>query len=204
MCLICIIMYCENCGAEIQEKDKFCTNCGNEVKSDEKNICRKCGAEIQEKDKFCSNCGEKINFNENISNPSGAGLINCPDCGNPVSKKAKSCPNCGCPVVSMTPDGIVRIKLNNLINTMTKQSVSIKNENGDELWKGKAGQIAEVYFERETHVTIKYHTAANAWGGSCKGVIDPSKGTKYSTTVRRGILGTHIELQRVDFIDSDF
>ena len=195
-------MFCEKCGAEINENDNFCSNCGEEVKTPEENICGKCGAEINEGDKFCSNCGEKVVTNESISEPSG--LMNCPDCGNPVSRKAKACPNCGCPVISMTPDGVVRIKLSNLINTMTKQSVSIKDETGQDLWKGKAGQIAEIYFERQTQITIKYHTAANAWGGSCKGVIDPSKGTKYSTTVRRGILGTHIELQRVDFIDSDF
>ena len=131
-------------------------------------------------------------------------LIYCTECGNQVSDKAKSCPNCGCPIESMTPDGTVRIRLSNLMNTMTKQTVSIKDENGQELWKGKAGQIADIYFEKETEITIKYHTAANAWGGSCKGVIDPSKGTKYSTTVRRGFLGTHIELQRVDVFDADY
>ena len=156
---------------------------------------------------FCGNCGEKVKSNKNKPNkplnpPSG--LIDCPDCKNPVSRRAKSCPNCGCPVVAMTPDGIVSIKLSNLINTMTKQSVSIKDKNGQELWKGNAGQIAEVYLEKETEITIKYHTAANAWGGSCKSVIDPSKGTKYSTTVRRGLFGTHIELQKVDIFDSDF
>ena len=165
-------------------------------------FCVKCGTEIDETDKFCSNCGYQVNSDVTSKEPSG--LMNCPDCGNPVSRKAKACPNCGCPVISMTPDGVVRIKLSNLINTMTRQGVSIKDENGQVLWKGNAGQIAEIYFERQTQVTIKYHTAANAWGGSCKGVIDPSKGTKYSTTVRRGILGTHIELQRVDIIDSDF
>ena len=195
-------MFCEKCGAEINENDRFCSNCGNEIKSNENNICEKCGAEINENDRFCSNCGNEIKSDENIAMPSG--LINCPDCGNQVSRKAKSCPNCGCPVESMTPDGVVRIKLSNLFNTITKQSVSINDENGQELWKGNAGQIAEVYFERQTQITIKYHTAANAWGGSCKGIIDPSKGTRYATTVRRGILGTHIELQRVDFIDSDF
>lgn len=194
-------MSCEKCGAEIGEMDKFCSSCGAEVSSN-RNVCGKCGAEVSESDRFCSSCGEKVNFNESLNMPSG--LMNCPDCGNPVSRKAKACPNCGCPVVSMTPDGVVRIRLSNLINTMTKQSVSIKSENGQELWKGKAGQIAEIYFERQSIITIKYHTAANAWGGSCRGEIDPSKGTNYSTTVRRGIFGTHIELQRVDFIDSDF
>lgn len=195
-------MFCENCGSEINESDKFCSNCGKEVISKDEGICKKCGAELNENDKFCSKCGEKVSSNENINQSSG--LINCPDCGNPVSKKAKSCPNCGCPVISMTPDGVIRIKLSNLINTMTKQTVSIKGENGQELWRGKAGQIAEIYLERQTQITIKYHTAANAWGGSCSGVVDPSKGTKYATTVRRGILGTHIELQRIDVFDSDF
>ncbi|MBQ2654603.1 MAG: zinc ribbon domain-containing protein [Methanobrevibacter sp.] len=195
-------MFCEKCGAEVNEEDRFCSNCGGEIKPIENNICRKCGAEVNEDDKFCSSCGEKVGSNESSNQPSG--LINCPDCGNPVSRKAKACPNCGCPVVSMTPDGVVRIKLSNLINTMTKQGVSIKDENGQVLWRGNAGQIAEIYFERQTQITIKYHTAANAWGGSCKGVVDPSKGTKYATTVRRGFLGTNIELQRVDILDSDF
>ncbi len=195
-------MFCKKCGAEVNENDKFCCNCGKEVTAAENNICRKCGAELEETDKFCCNCGEKVSSNGVVNQSSG--LINCPDCGNPVSRKAKSCPNCGCPVVSMTPDGVVRIKLSNLIDTITKQTVSIKDENGQELWKGKAGQIAEIYFERQTQIIIKYHTAANAWGGSCREIIDPSKGTTYATTVRRGFFGTNIELQRVDFIDSDF
>lgn len=195
-------MICEKCGSEINETDKFCSNCGEEISFTENNICGKCGAEIGENDKFCSSCGEKVNSNENVNQASG--LMSCPDCGNPVSKKAKACPNCGCPVISMTPDGVIRIKLSNLIDTITKQSVSIKDENGRELWKGKAGQIAEIYFERQTQITIKYHTAANAWGGSCRGIVDPSKGTKYATTVRRGFFGTNIELQRVDILDSDF
>lgn len=27
-------------------------------------------------------------------------LINCPECGNPVSSKATACPHCGCPTTS--------------------------------------------------------------------------------------------------------
>lgn len=129
-------MFCEKCGAEIGEMDKFCSSCGAEVSSN-RNVCGKCGAEVSESDRFCSSCGEKVNFNESLNMPSG--LMNCPDCGNPVSRKAKACPNCGCPVVSMTPDGVVRIRLSNLINTMTKQSVSIKSENGRNC--GKAKQV---------------------------------------------------------------
>ena len=198
-------MNCEKCGAEINENDKFCSNCGEEIKSNEVEIifCEKCGAEINEDDKFCGKCGEEVIKSKKPSNPP-SGLIDCPDCGNPVSRRAKSCPNCGCPVAVMTPDGVVSIKLSNLFNTMTKQSVSIKDKTGQLLWKGNAGQIAEVYLEKKTEITIKYHTAANAWGGSCKNIIDPSKGTKYATSVRRGFLGTHIELQRVDVFDSDF
>lgn len=193
-------MFCENCGSQIGDDDRFCSSCGAQVKSD--NTCANCGAEIGESDKFCSSCGAQVTSSKSINTSSG--LIDCPDCGKPVSRKAKACPNCGCPVVSMTPDGVVRIKLSNLFNTMTRQTVSIKDESGRELWKGRAGQIAEIYFERQTIVTIKYHVAANAWGGSCKGEIDPSKGRTYSTSVRRAVFGTHIELQRVDFIDSDF
>ena len=164
--------------------------------------CGNCGAEINENDRFCSNCGREL-IKSKLSNPP-SGLIDCPDCKNPVSRRAKSCPNCGCPVDAMTPDGIVSIKLSNLHGTLTKQTVSIKDKMGILLWKGKAGQIAEFYLTGKTKIEIEYHIALNACGGYCETIIDPSKGTKYATTVRRGILSTHIEVQRVDIFDSDF
>ena len=123
--------------------------------------CPECGAELEIKDSFKGEFISCVNFPKcRYSRDIDLGYGYCPDCGNPVSRKAKACPNCGCPVVSMTPDGVVRIKLSNLINTMTRQSVSIKGENGQDLWRGNAGQIAEFYLERQTQITIKYHTAA--------------------------------------------
>ncbi|WP_295113949.1 zinc ribbon domain-containing protein [uncultured Methanobrevibacter sp.] len=82
-------MFCENCGSQIGDDDRFCSSCGAQVKSD--NTCANCGAEIGESDKFCSSCGAQVTSSKSINTPSG--LIDCPDCGKPVSRKAKACPN---------------------------------------------------------------------------------------------------------------
>lgn len=36
-------------------------------------------------------------------------LIDCPDCGRPVSTAAKACPNCGYPVAEKTPDAAASV-----------------------------------------------------------------------------------------------
>lgn len=52
------IKYCQNCGAQASEDDKFCINCG--TKFDFETKCSNCGADIGECDKFCTNCGNKL------------------------------------------------------------------------------------------------------------------------------------------------
>ena len=151
-------------------------------------FCDKCGAEINETDKFCSRCGKKIKSDKNSD------LKYCTECGNPMSNTAESCPNCGRSVVSMISDEHVRINLNKLSLTVANQRVSIMNENGLEIWNGYSGETAEIFLKKRTLITIKYHTSVDAWGGLCKGIIDPSKCMEYYTTVKRGFFEINISL----------
>lgn len=131
-------------------------------------------------------------------------LINCPECGKEVSDKAKSCPNCGCPIEDSRPDGMVRIKMCALKAGFNgKQEVTLSDSNGKTLWTGYVGQIAEVYFEGTTTIEVQYHLSLMHYGGTCSGVVDPSKGKKYAVQVRQGIMKTVMEFQMVDVIDSD-
>ena len=132
-------------------------------------------------------------------------MIKCPECGNEVSDKAEACMKCGCPVESMTPDGVVRIRMTGIDKAMmTRQKVSVKDEYDKLLWEGYAGQIADIYLEKKTKVKIKYHLCSTAYSGTCVAEIDPSKGTKYAVFVRQSIFKTNLELQRVDRIDADY
>lgn len=130
-------------------------------------------------------------------------LIKCPECGREVSDKAASCPNCGFAVADNRPDGIVRIKMSVISQTVTARQKVTLSGNGRVLWEGHTGEIAEVYFDRPTYVHIKYHTGMTTWGAECTGEIDPSKGKKYAIQAMRGFFKAGMCLQRVDFIDSD-
>lgn len=129
----------------------------------------------------------------------------CKNCGVELAETDRFCPSCGERVKSDNANGpssgVVRIKLAKFFGIIFKQSVSIMDVNGQLLWKGNAGDIAEIYFEGQTHILIKYHTAGNAWGGIGRGIVDPSIGTSYVTSIRRGIFETLISFERVDFID---
>ena len=50
------IMYCTNCGKEVDEAAVACTKCGYAPKSENK-FCYNCGAEINEKQVMCIKCG---------------------------------------------------------------------------------------------------------------------------------------------------
>ncbi len=52
------VKYCQNCGAQVSEDDRFCINCGAKFECETK--CSKCGVDIGEGDKFCTNCGNKL------------------------------------------------------------------------------------------------------------------------------------------------
>lgn len=59
---------CPNCGATLDENEKFCVYCGTpldyaSVQTDEKRVqkmCPICGAELEEGQRFCTECGNQI------------------------------------------------------------------------------------------------------------------------------------------------
>lgn len=134
-------------------------------------------------------------------------LIKCPECGKEVSDKATSCPNCGCPIESLSPSGVVRIRVGVLkspIGLNGKQEVSIISElTGTTLWHGYSGETAEIHFYGPTNVTVKYHLSLMHYGGECSGTINPSKSKKYNVSARQGIMSTKLVLQEVDVFDAD-
>lgn len=132
-------------------------------------------------------------------------LIQCPECGQTISDRATTCPHCAFPIADSSPSGVVRIKMS-AVKASTgwggKQQVTLLAD-GKELWKGNTGQIAEVHFDEATFVSVKYHLSAMHYGGECSGMIDPVAGKKYNVQARQGMFKTVLELQRVDYIDSD-
>lgn len=132
-------------------------------------------------------------------------MIKCPECGNQISDKAKVCIHCGCPIEELAPSGIVKIKVSVLKSPTGfngNQDVSILA--GDKtLWEGKSGEVAELYFDGPTNITVKYHLSLMHYGGECSGTIDPAKSKKYNVSARQGFMSTKLVLQQVDVFDAD-
>ena len=124
-------------------------------------------------------------------------LIKCPECGKDVSDRAESCPNCGCPVES--PSGTVKI----MLPVFDRQSTFTPNQqvtisfDGKILWEGVAGDVAEVYLEKATYLTIKYHRnlLLSRWGVEGSGVVDPSKSKRYTVSIHMGFISRELVLQ---------
>lgn len=132
-------------------------------------------------------------------------LIKCPECGNTISDQAKTCIHCGCPIEDIANFGIVRIKVSVLkvptgFNGTQKVSILVDD---DVVWQGLSGEVAELKFLTPTNITVKYHLSLMHYGGSCSGVIDPSKSKKYNVSARQGIMSTKLVLQAVDVFDAD-
>ena len=132
-------------------------------------------------------------------------MIKCPECGKDVSDRASSCPNCGCPIESTSPSGTVKIKAS-VLKAPTgfngNQKVSIIS-GGRTLWEGTSGEVAELYFDCATNITVKYHLSLMHYGGECSGIVDPAKSKKYNVSARQGIMSTKLVLQPVDVFDAD-
>ena len=69
---------CVNCGAEVDEKQKFCPECGTKIGE----FCKNCGARLSKNQKFCPECG-------------ASQIFTCPSCKKEINKDAKFCPECG-------------------------------------------------------------------------------------------------------------
>lgn len=66
-------MYCDNCGAWLDDDTGFCGSCGTPVakESEEshKSFCGQCGAELDANERFCGRCGALV---EDVQNPQTA------------------------------------------------------------------------------------------------------------------------------------
>ena len=82
-------MFCNNCGNQIKEGEKFCVKCGNSVVTKEENLtCEKCGKPIEARAKFCNYCGASLAISEKIF---------CRYCGQQFDEGESFCKNCGKP-----------------------------------------------------------------------------------------------------------
>ena len=124
-------------------------------------------------------------------------LIHCPECGNTVSDKAQSCPVCAYPIASSNPSGTVYIKIANglagkvrIINTLTEQ----------ELWLGRAGQIAEINVEGATPIGITWGLGSKPHPEHCA-VVKARE--RYSLSRQQGFMVGSFVLNKVDVIDSE-
>ena len=62
-------MKCENCGNDLQERQKFCSVCGKKVEPIQ--TCSSCGTKLEPGQKFCIHCGQPVHRVEQryVSNP---------------------------------------------------------------------------------------------------------------------------------------
>ena len=56
-------MFCENCGAKLQDNQAFCSECGAALKK----VCQRCGTELQSDELFCASCGQKADETPNTN-----------------------------------------------------------------------------------------------------------------------------------------
>ena len=86
-------MFCNNCGNQLQEGQRFCAKCGAEAAQAAPAVCEKCGAELVEGAKFCNVCGtavagQKSMFCQFCGQKFEEGETFCGKCGNKLSGKA--------------------------------------------------------------------------------------------------------------------
>ena len=103
-------MFCENCGAKVEENAAVCTSCGAPVNhssnpeqnsnpeqssnpntgytSVPKKYCKNCGAEMDPNAAICTKCGFAF----------GTGNSYCQNCGVSIQPGQAVCINCGTPV----------------------------------------------------------------------------------------------------------
>ena len=97
-------MFCENCGAKVEENAAVCTSCGAPIIRTAENAqssnpdpktapmpkkyCKNCGAEMDPNAAICTKCGFAF----------GTGNSYCQNCGVSVQPGQAVCINCGTPV----------------------------------------------------------------------------------------------------------
>lgn len=53
------VMYCEDCGAEVETGAKFCKTCGKAIQTNV-SFCSSCGTKLENGSKFCPTCGKAL------------------------------------------------------------------------------------------------------------------------------------------------
>lgn len=128
-------------------------------------------------------------------------LIKCPECERVVSSEAMSCPNCGCPVKSLSSDGMVSIKLPQIVlglaGLFLSTDAEITNDSGSVLWKGHHGETAKFHINEPVNIKITLRALTK----EITGKVYPHK--KYACVED---LGVHwkatYHLTEVDIIDA--
>lgn len=132
-------------------------------------------------------------------------LIQCPECGRPVSDKAVACPDCGYPISSSDKlPGQVAIKIGSLAmgNSMSASLArgTLKVQviaNGRVLAEGKSNSILRFSINSPTHIILK--SIGKAY---YEGIVKPK--CKYELAMIPGFLMPRFVLNEVDFIDAGF
>ncbi len=111
------VLYCQNCGSEIQEDALFCIECGQPItEKTEESVseppvsessadavdntimhCTNCGSEIQEDALFCTECGQPVVRNKEETDEPAVPHF-CPNCGKRTEEDALFCTECGTPL----------------------------------------------------------------------------------------------------------
>lgn len=134
-------------------------------------------------------------------------LIKCPECGTMVSDKARTCPQCAYPIAEEKNRGKVWVKFGLVAggNAFKNKQKAILRESstGRTLWTGDVGSIIELRIEKPTSINVEYCMSMLYYGGSCTGIIDPTKGNRYAVHARQGAFKMVLTFQMVDMIDAD-
>lgn len=83
-------MYCNQCGTQAQENQRFCTKCGKELTKHADRVCPSCNAQVEPEASFCNACGTPIPA---ASVPNEKQF--CPYCGTNYQPKEDYCKECG-------------------------------------------------------------------------------------------------------------
>lgn len=78
-------------------------------------------------------------------------LIKCPECGQQVSDKSATCIHCGYPLASLKTDGEAYI---NTANCGAISRIRIIDEEENELWTGRAGEVAIIHIEKPIAINV--------------------------------------------------
>ena len=74
-------MFCNNCGNQLQDGQRFCSKCGKEHAPAEAITCPACGSTVDAGAKFCNHCGAPVQGEEKEF---------CPHCGRPMQENTSS------------------------------------------------------------------------------------------------------------------